>query len=314
MKGALLALKYKDLKLGHQYAPSALKNLGWNIRKKYLRHAEDEKTKTALSTFADLAIDDQIVDFDTLPVVNEALLQAQRWRYDKEAFSIDPPHEQAWDRAEGMIAISETNPAIIFKYLTDKKFDISSFQKNQLQSIFLKLALAEILQSVVGDQLCELWSIDCSEPDHTFLSHLSQLSSKCGELSALSDAQDIFEALEMFGFPEISKINNLPDSSEISTTQFFGVTFSEMSLPPNKLFDLCHFEGGINVKLNSNNKCVQHALKNEDIKSFFEEILRAYVSSLENMQAHSPLLDDFTSYFALFLDREFSDPLAANHK
>lgn len=306
MNGAFLAFKYKALNLGFQYSASGLKNVGWNIRKKYRRHVEDDQVKANLSQFADRAIDDQVVDYETLSDVNEALLQAQKWRFDKEKFTIDPPHEEAWDKMEGMISVSEEHPAIIMKFLKDKGYVVESISHDLLQPIFLKLLLVELLKSVAGNQITGLDHLDCAQSDQAFLSDIVEFSSECGELSELTNASDIFEIIEMFGFSKVTQISNFPDPSEIPPTQDFKITFSEEALPPNKLFTLSHFEAGMNVKLNSNNKCVQRASKNVEIKSFIEVFLKAYINSMENMQAHSSVLNDFTSYLALSLDREFS--------
>jgi hypothetical protein len=307
MRGELLAFKYRDLKFGFQYSASAITSLGWNIRKRYLRHANDEHIKNNLSKFADQAVNHKVIDYETLSAANDSLLQAQKWRWDKEKFSIDPPHEEIWDRVYALLVASADKPAIILNYLRKNCSDVALIQKNELQNVFLRMQLIDLLRGTVGDHLDGLEEIDCTQSDQLVLSRLTEFSSKCEELSALFDVQDVYAALEMFGLPPHPKIQEFPDPSDIELATEAAVTVTQASLASEKFFDVQYFQENINIRMNDNNSCIQVILDNEDLLLFFEKVLKAYVKSSENMQSHSKIIEDFTTYFSLFLDREFSE-------
>ena len=101
MRSEFLAFKYKDILLSSQYTQQKAINLGWKIRKRYIRYAENEEEKESLRAFADTAVHQKCIKIEGLAQVNEALLQAQKWRYDPDNFEIDPTHESAWDKVQG---------------------------------------------------------------------------------------------------------------------------------------------------------------------------------------------------------------------
>ena len=102
-------------------------------------------------------------------------------------------------------------------------------------------------------------------------------------------------------------IQEFPDPSDIELATEAAVTVTQASLASEKFFDVQYFQENINIRMNDNNSCIQVILDNEDLLLFFEKVLKAYVKSSENMQSHSKIIEDFTTYFSLFLDREFSE-------
>jgi hypothetical protein len=100
MNAALLPFKYKALKLASQYTTKGVVSLGWQCRK-YIKwsdvHVADDRD--LLKSFGNKAVDEGTIDASLFPVISQILLNVQRWRLDKDLWSVEPDHERTWDIA-----------------------------------------------------------------------------------------------------------------------------------------------------------------------------------------------------------------------
>lgn len=153
----LLFLKYHALKLPHLVSPSDLTRIGWNIRKKYARHASSQEEKEQLLAFADRAIDKGVYDHRFASAVNRALLNAQKWRYDPENLSVDPQSRKEWRELEDLSSSVVEHAALGSKYLKEVYNDFRFFDENDTRIIFYR--------SIVLNFLSRIYKIQCRNLD-----------------------------------------------------------------------------------------------------------------------------------------------------
>jgi hypothetical protein len=306
MKSELLGFKYKDIKLGFEYDEWRLKNLGWNIRKKYRNHVDSQEIRKKLSSFADTAIEEKSIDYDLLGPVNDSLLEAQKWRYDKENRSIDPPHTEYWDSAYSLIQVSVENHGVISNFLSTEITQPISISPNKYHSIFLRKLILDLISETLNQRKVKLYGdwLECL--DIEFSSLIIDEFSDCKELNTIRFGNGVFEICEMFGFGKIKQIDEVPEFVGTEITNKPRIVFNEEGLSDKKLFSITENQYAILVILNTNNKCIMQALKNKSGRDFLEKFMTAYINSYIDMGTQTEIIDDFNILLSLNLNRIFS--------
>ena len=156
----LLPYKYSNLKFSDQYSQKALVSLGWKARK-YIRWADVhvDNDRDLLKGFADKAIDEEKLDLNSFPRVNEILLNVQKWRLDKENFSVEPEHSGSWDRARALIEGANESPGIISSFLAECGIELKGWSNENIFRGFENSVIAELVVNVRSPKL----KIDFSE-------------------------------------------------------------------------------------------------------------------------------------------------------
>lgn len=165
MKEALLSLQYKGIRTPWEIFSDPT-TFGWQCRK-YLRwtavqtHADD---RAALKSMADSLIDDASLDTKLLPTINRIFERVQRWRKDKENFSIEPDERENYIDLKRNIALAIENPALITELLSLRLNIASSGPENDddLVTLFYAAVIAEFLKDFKGGPFCDrkIHSID----------------------------------------------------------------------------------------------------------------------------------------------------------
>lgn len=305
MRSELLAFKYKDLILSSQITERKAIDLGWKIRKKYLRHAKDEETKESLQAFADIAVEEGFFKIEGLAYANEALLQAQKWRYDPDNFSIDPPHKSAWDKVQGLLNASINNPRLVVSYLRENiDFNID-FKSEYLFSMFLRALLLNLISEASKEELSDIGALSSIENYKDFITTILIKLPKIIELKVLAEATDIKNALDFMGFSNINEIKDFSQfGGEVEEKESF--VFDLLPMASDVLFRASNIGNIIHIHLNSRNGFIIDSYKSDEKKQLLHRFMKAYVVAINYKSTTDEQMKYFNSYLALSLNREFS--------
>jgi hypothetical protein len=301
----LYAFKYKAIKLGCQYSPSHLKNVAWNIRKKYIRHTSEPEAEQALRNFSDAAIDDQNIDYENLYHANEALLQAQRWRYDSENFSIDPPNRNEWKAFEDSVTSVTVHDSLGVSILNSKFPNFDFPDANDIREIYFKVAVIDLISKVSKIDDPRLGNIDYilnNSPQRIFEDVFSEVK----ELSFIDceDAQSIVEAL---GFGASYAKATFSTSNAVGESEPARKLFVvEAPLNTEKLYIVEESIAGTKVIMNENHALVKHFGSNN------RDDIELIVMSLAESEAHFFNDSRFTSRFISYFSTKLSEHLLDN--
>jgi hypothetical protein len=300
MLAHLLPYKYKALKFADQYSEKAVVQLGWKARK-YIRWKDVHvgEDRELLKSFGDLAVEDGKIDEESFPRISEILLNTQYWRLDKEDWSIEPPHEPAWDKANELILSANESPNVVISYLAEMSLSTEQLSSNNLYKLFEHAVFCELVLAVRKYNgkvdYVELVELDFEStlrnlqellPDHTELKH------------------SIREPFNDIGLPSLEKDDSLSSScKEFEFTKQTIVSFEKMST--SKLFRISEESGNVVIYLNENNKSISHARESDVCIDYLKRFMAAYAKTCSSNPALSESLNDFNSYLAMNLNREF---------
>lgn len=305
MRSELLAFKYKDILLSSQFTEKNAINLGWKIRKRYIRHTENEEEKEALQAFADTAIHQKCIKIEGLSQANEALLQAQKWRYDPDNFEIDPPHESAWDKVQGLLNASQKNPFLVVSYLKDNIDEGINLKSKSLFSVFLKILILHLISKTSGVKIPDVRAISSIENHSEFISRVMNDMPQILELGVLVDATNIFEAMTFFGFDNIHEIKDFSQCKNLIDTEEDSFIFDLLPMSSDVLFRVSNIGNITHIHLNSRNGFIKASYDSEEKKELFHGFMKAYIMAMGHKSATEEQMKYFNSYLALSLNRVF---------
>lgn len=306
MNGDLLPYKYKALKLSSQYTSKGVVRLGWQCRK-YIKwsdvHVGDDRK--VLKSFGDTAVDDEKIDSALFPVVNKILLNVQKWRLDKDEWSIEPPHEQSWDVANEILAAAQSSPSIATKYMYEYFGSLEEICDDDLFEGFVNLLLTQLVVSVNKIKDFTISASDVALGLEYIIADLEAHGYSLPELECIRNKDNIDEVALAFGL-EIDHIDrDLRVYRTVSVEKSPEIRFREEHMAASRLFRVHDVKEVRTIYLNSNNRCVIYAEKNPDIGLFLQKFLTSYLETIEDNPAISENFEDFNSYLAMNLNRNF---------
>lgn len=302
MNPEFLAYKYKSLKFPEQHSEKSIIQLGWKARK-YIKwtqvHVNNDRD--LLKKFGDLAVDDKILDLSLYPRFNEILLNVQFWRLDKDKWSVEPEHEAAWDRVRNLVVASNENPQLILSYLNEYFGGLDLIGNTDIYNIFRNIILLDLVTSVKKIPGISLSVINTSGGFCKVLDILIEKGYNISEFDSYSDEKEI---LELLGLPNLEEDTSLVKENfePLQLNQFIII---EEKLSQSKLYSVDFKDGLVIITLNVNHELIKYIENNDTLKSFFIKYLQAYVKTSIDNPAISETMEDFNSYLALNLNREF---------
>lgn len=305
MEASLLAFKYKSLRLACQYKGKSIISLGWSCRK-YIKwdavHVGDDRP--ILKEFGDAAVDQQIIMLSHLPRVNEVLLNVQRWRLDKDNFSVEPELEPAWKHVSELIVSANSNPLVVISFLKERLRDFGEIAPSEFRKYFLTILLLNLIADVLK---VNLPSFTESSQIPTILEFIESHPSILGEvyeLDILKRANTPEESALYLGLPLLDEDYEFEslDHSDLGQNINLSVVYSEM--PLTRFYEYsCSQEARV-LYLNSNHSFVKKITMDSALLVEFTKYLEAYAKTVEESSS-SNKLEDFNSYFSLNLNRAF---------
>tara|TARA_Y100001934_G_C12336011_1_gene767623 strand:- start:323 stop:1003 length:681 start_codon:yes stop_codon:yes gene_type:complete len=130
--------------------------------------------------------------------------------------------------------------------------------------------------------------------------------SKSDKLIRFLDFPDEFKKINLQGNrSNIEKIEKKTPGpyKEKSPQNLYSISYEKMS--SDKLFEVTSSKNIRIIKLNTNNKAKKKASEDPNIKIFLENFFDSYTSAYMNLPNDSATLDNFNSYLALALNRDF---------
>ena len=300
MEPYLLPYKYKALKFSEQYSKKAIVDLGWKARK-YIKWSEVHggNDRQLLKEFGRSAVEDEVIDENLFPQINQILLNVQYWRLDREGWAIEPEHEKAWDKARDLILASNENPKIILSYLSDYFDGIISIDDAQLHTAFINVLLLDLVLEV--KKIPDFRVTECEAI------HLRDVLLACRRKGYFFSEFDDFsqeQIITMLDLPmPIVSAHLTKDAFE--TNKSFQIVVVEQKLSETKFIKVDVVREIVTVTLNINNECVRFIKKNRELKQFFIKFITSYAKTIIDNPSMSNTIDDFNAYLAMNLNRDF---------
>ena len=305
MQSELLFLKYKDIALISELSEKELINLGWRIRKRYLRYS-DSSTAGALRSFADKAVDGVAPKVEHFGAAYEAVLQAQKWRYDREGFTVEPPHTKAWDEMDAVLRACAASPNVAAQYLKDEGHLSLALAADETGYGFHRIIILSMMMRVVNKCVRPIHEKFLLGTTSVFVQNLQSEFPTIRELECLKNLSSDEEVLRAFGFdvtPETLELTEPKD--DVSLTRTFTVKFEDLSIDR---FMLVNDAGLIRtVSVNKNNRFVRELLSLDTSQGLATMFFNAYADALEAMPNEEQRLADFSAYLAMSLNRIFAN-------
>ena len=151
IKNEFLGLKYNGIKNLYELNASngVMRKIGWNCRK-YIRWAEvheSENDREILISAGNSLVDDNIVPVALMGSVNQVLLNVQKWRLDKEYFSVEPNHRSDYQKLSVLISQEKLDEKYAASYLFDKNIDTPNLSE-RIQEIFYVTIIIDFFEGV----------------------------------------------------------------------------------------------------------------------------------------------------------------------
>src|SRR5687768_8664008 len=109
-----LSLKYRGVRTPWEIAKDPEK-FGWQCRKyiKWKQVHEQKSDAKALKDFADKLLDEKILDVTHLGEINVIFEKVQRWRKDRDGFSVEPDFREGFESMSRTLRVANENPSIV---------------------------------------------------------------------------------------------------------------------------------------------------------------------------------------------------------
>ena len=305
MEASLLAFKYKSIKLACQYKEKSIISLGWSCRR-YIKwdavHVGDDRL--LLKEFGDAAVERKIIMLTHLPRVNEVLLNVQRWRLDKDNFSVEPELEPAWKHFSELIVTANTNPLVVTSFLKERLRDFGEIAPSEFRKYFLSILLLNLIADVLKVNFSSFTESSQIPTISEFIESNNGIRDEVYELGILKRASSPEEFAICLGLPLLDESYDFEslDHSDLGQSLDLSIVFSEM--PLTRFYEYsCSHEARV-LYLNSNHSFVKKIMMDSALLIEFTKYLEAYAKTVEGSPS-SKNLDDFNSYFSLNLNRVF---------
>jgi len=309
IKDQFLSLKYEGLKKTHEITRSqkSMTNIGWKCRKyiKWVEVHEKSSDRNILKIFGDDLIDKGYLNIEYYGDVSRVLLNVQKWRLDKESFSIEPPFKNEWKEIIILITNAKEKPELIISYLNEQGVNVNDFNAPDKQVIFYyKVLVNFFLKSLKGDSLSFFDSnINVFTYENVF-SIFSNLYRTFGiELKGEKNLLNLISKLYKDLGLTISIIENLP-LIETSSVQYQSVIINYREMNISELFRVSNLHASTYIEINSRNLFVKKISSEVNLKLHFELFIKSLANTYIDLNSIQDELDTFFSYLSLKLNEE----------
>lgn len=307
-----ICLKYAGVHSPAQMLSDKI-GIGWKCRK-YQRWTDihvENGDREILKAVGDGLIDHDVVLLEHFGRISEIFLNVQRWRYDKEKLSVDPPHESLWDKVDNEIALGEDALAFVKKTLGALGISTDATDSGFARAVVI---FEQILSMAEGQELleCDRGGTEIAvafESKSAWLSyardHVAAMYTAVGtdppeSSSIVGVLQSVCRDIGLCKYQEIAE----KDLSEIVVTDSAKkIVIRHGQLPERKLFSIDYAQGIVVVTLNDNHSFIHEVLKEDHSSRLFHQLVYAYAKSANAMVGASDDIDRFTSYLGLSLSR-----------
>jgi hypothetical protein len=157
IRAEFLSLKYRGIRTPWEIDKDK-DQFGWQCRK-YIRwkavHENKGDAKT-LKEFADKLIDQQLLDVKVLPTINAVFEKVQRWRKDRDSFSVEPDLREGYEVLARTLRIASENPAIVRTILSRSSMWSSDISGEDAIARFLACLTGDFLKAYPGSPTLDL--------------------------------------------------------------------------------------------------------------------------------------------------------------
>ncbi|NOD36654.1 MULTISPECIES: hypothetical protein [unclassified Ruegeria] len=251
-------------------------------------------------------MDGQVPNVEHFGEVYVALLQAQKWRYDKDALSVDPPHAQEWDEMDTLLRACSSNLDLAAQYLSDQGLLPLALASEETGYAFHRIVVLSLLGRATGEVSLPQNEALIKGTTFDFVQALRDQFPEIMELGCLETLSSEEDVLSAFGFyltPTKVKLSEL--SPVRSTSRTLTTKFEELSI---ERFLLVRDVGlARTVVANKNNRFVRELLSLDPTQRLATEFFNAYADAMEAMPTEEQKLAVFSSYLAMSLDQHFRD-------
>ena len=305
MDGNYLALKYKAIKLTSEYSDKQLIDFGWKCRK-YQRWElvqVSDGDNLRLKQFGDSAIEENEIDFELLPRVNEIFLNVARWRLDKQELSIEPALNDEWEHARDILKSTIQSPKLGYLYLAEKAGEeINELPVELVGSWLTKYFIASIICARINKRATRFNFSDLGLPLPVLIDSNITNDEIAEELLPLLEIEDVFDISHALGLPSIESVSfegieNISVSPKVQEIVKFG------ELPKSVLIEIKRIDPVFSITLNSNNSFIKTVERNNELKAYFELFWKAYASAADQLPVgDQKVFHRHQSYLALKLE------------
>jgi len=307
IKREFLGLKYQGLKTIYELQESGhLKtDIGWKCRK-YIRWRdvhEKQADREILKLFGDSLVDENKIKLEYLGDINAILLKVQKWRLDKETFSVEPALEPAYEKVIILLDNVNSYPSYIGSYLKDKGL-INGSTEYDIQSIFYLNVLKEYFESITRLSVPLILSNESINVNIFYFFERIYKDHGLNQFS-LNDYREIILSIYKdlgfsISFHEEIEIENKDIIKELRVV----INYKKMNL--SEFMNVSNIANTTYIELNKNNLYIKEILDSENviIKEYFEIFIKSLSNSYIDLIEKQDVLDTFFNYLSLKLNDE----------
>lgn len=309
IKNHFLSLKYVGVKKIHEITRSqkSMTNIGWKCRK-YIRWSavhEKDTDRESLKVFADNLIDNGTLEIKLYGDISRVLFNVQKWRFDKDSFSIEPAFTYEWQELFVISKNAGEQSNFVFSYLNEKGVNINRIDSSDVQEIFYYRALMDFYsKSMRTDSFLNESLYTNSITHDNVYSTFSAIYNMFGlSLERQSNIRELLIALyndleiSIVFREKIEKriINQVKPASAV-------ISYREMNL--SELFRIKNVCNSIYIEINSNNLFIKKIRLKNNLIIHFEIFIKSLAITYLDLNNLQDNLDLFFQYLSLKLNDE----------
>jgi len=300
MKGDFLALKYSGLTISSCYQKKDIIQLGWKCRKyQNWDRVQEGEMKADLLAFSDTAVEKAEIDCKRLHVVNQVLLNVNKWRLDKKNLSIEPEYLDAWGQAEAILSASIKNPLTSLDYLTQRYSLPDDFQFELAHNYLSVHLIAEIIQEACGVAKKRLSFSDLGTPFDVLAAKILDLTDAPYEVSLLSKVGSFTNLLSALDLPQ-EKFTITEDSfKNWEPSLQDSISYVSKPMGGNTVGYITRIKGIKVITLNTSTDGYKFAQQSEDMEDLYKKMIASNLLALEELSLSPDKIEDMQTLWAI---------------
>jgi hypothetical protein len=277
MNDRLLSLKYKGVRTPWEIMVNP-SQYGWSCRK-WIRHQTNSTEKEYLKQFADALINEGKIILDCLPAINRIAEHVQRWRKDKEGYTLEPDQREEFKELRRLIEIARSTPDSMRGILMQELLvtDTDKLNNEELPQALKAATLLRFISKLSSTPFKSVSSVEIIKKVEQAIQSLSALY---GYVAFGRNTADLVD--ELLFDVDIEPDIQAPLSKKPTSFSCSQIVFIETYQGPDDV--LCHCEyrqGKVYVSANSKHKWFEKsALPPDTTNELLYAIGETYLSQL----------------------------------
>jgi|GEM_PF-3874103 len=300
MKGDFLAFKYSGLTISSRYQKKDIVQLGWKCRKyQNWDQVQEGEMKADLLAFGDTAVEQAEIDCKRLHVVNQVLLNVNKWRLDKKNLSIEPEYLGAWGQAEAILSASIKNPQVSLDYLTQRYSLPDDFQFELAQSYLSVHLIAEIIQEACGAAKKSLSFSDLAIPFDVLAPKILDLTDIPYEVSLLSKIGSFANLLSALGLPQEKFTITEDGFKNWKPGLKDSISYVAKAMGGDTVGHITRIKGITVITFNTSNHGYKFAQQSEAMEDLYKKMIASNLLALEELSLSPDKIEDMQALWGI---------------